>query len=330
MPVADRGAPRAGWPPARVAEQLGVSRATVHKWLRRYREADAAGLADRSSRPLRAPNRTAGRDRATAVLAARAPQPRRGGAGRSSWACPLHGRTDPGPPRGAGLAAIDPITGDWCGARCRRRNRYEAPRPGDLIHVDVKKLGRIPAGGGWRLHGRRDGSVAAPAQGEASATTTSTPRSTTTPGWPTRSPTRREGPDLRRVPAPRLGLVRRPRRPGRGGCSPTTPWSTGAAPTGLGSVRPRTQTPLHQTRLPLDQRQSRTVQPHPAHRMGLRPTLDQQQPPTAAGLDRFLAHYNTRRGHSALGGQPPISRLACQQRLRSRHLAHRHPRRGRP
>ncbi|WP_264074659.1 helix-turn-helix domain-containing protein, partial [Mycolicibacter minnesotensis] len=48
----------AGWPPAHVAEQLGISRATVYKWLRRYAEGGEAALADRSSRPHRMPART--------------------------------------------------------------------------------------------------------------------------------------------------------------------------------------------------------------------------------------------------------------------------------
>jgi transposase len=51
----------AGWPAAHVAEQLGVSRATVHKWLRRYGEGGEAALADRSSRPVRMPARTRSR-----------------------------------------------------------------------------------------------------------------------------------------------------------------------------------------------------------------------------------------------------------------------------
>src|SRR3954454_20985978 len=48
----------AGWPPAHVAEQLGVSRATVYKWLRRYAEGGDAALVDRPSRPVRMPGRT--------------------------------------------------------------------------------------------------------------------------------------------------------------------------------------------------------------------------------------------------------------------------------
>src|SRR4051812_26464003 len=60
----------AGWPAAHVAEQLGVSRATVCKWLRRHAQGGDAALADRSSRPLRMPARTPARVEKR-VLAAR-------------------------------------------------------------------------------------------------------------------------------------------------------------------------------------------------------------------------------------------------------------------
>jgi transposase InsO family protein len=52
------------------------------------------------------------------------------------------------------LAACDPVTGQVIRASRRSPNRYEHDRPGALVHVDVKKLGRIPDGGGWRVHGR--------------------------------------------------------------------------------------------------------------------------------------------------------------------------------
>jgi transposase InsO family protein len=54
------------------------------------------------------------------------------------------------------LAACDPVTGLPIRAQRTTGLRYERPAPGDLIHVDVKKLGRIPAGGGWRAHGRSE------------------------------------------------------------------------------------------------------------------------------------------------------------------------------
>jgi transposase InsO family protein len=54
------------------------------------------------------------------------------------------------------LAACDPVTGLPIRATRSTSVRYERPAPGDLIHVDVKKLGRIPTGGGWRAHGRSE------------------------------------------------------------------------------------------------------------------------------------------------------------------------------
>ena len=144
----------AGWPAAHVAEQLGVSRSTVHKWLRRYPEAGEAGLADRSSRPQRMPARTPKRVERK-VLSAR--RRRKRGAVVLGAELGLNPSTvgrilvRHGVPH---LAAIDPITGQpTCSSR-RSANRYEHSRPGAMIHVDVKKLGKIPPGGGWRLHGR--------------------------------------------------------------------------------------------------------------------------------------------------------------------------------
>ena len=52
------------------------------------------------------------------------------------------------------LAHLDRLTGELLRHRVTD-GRYEHARPGDLLHVDVKKLGRIPPGGGWRLDGER-------------------------------------------------------------------------------------------------------------------------------------------------------------------------------
>ncbi|AWF97132.1 transposase [Clavibacter michiganensis subsp. insidiosus] len=54
------------------------------------------------------------------------------------------------------MAWLDPVTGAVIRASRSTANRYEHEHPGDLIHVDVKKLGRIPDGGGWRAHGRSE------------------------------------------------------------------------------------------------------------------------------------------------------------------------------
>ncbi|MFD5423880.1 IS481 family transposase, partial [Streptomyces sp. NPDC127069] len=140
----------AGRPLAHVAAEMGISRPTAHKWVRRWRAEGEAGLHDRSSRPGTTPHRT------PATLEARV--------------CRL--RTD----RKLGPARIGPIVGlpastvhriltrhglnrlAWLdrptGVPVRR---YERARPGELVHVDIKKLGNIPDGGGWRAVGRTAG-----------------------------------------------------------------------------------------------------------------------------------------------------------------------------
>ena len=115
----------AGWPAAHVAEQLGVSRATVYKWLRRYAQAGDAGLEDRLSRPARMPNRT-GKRVEQRVLSAR----RRRQRGAVVLAADLG--LNPSTVgrilarnRVPHLAAIDPITGQPLRSSRRSANRYE-------------------------------------------------------------------------------------------------------------------------------------------------------------------------------------------------------------
>jgi len=59
------------------------------------------------------------------------------------------------------LADCDPITGHVIRASKTTAIRYEREHPGELVHMDVKKIGKIPDGGGWRAHGRQMGSTAA-------------------------------------------------------------------------------------------------------------------------------------------------------------------------
>lgn len=136
----------AGWPAAHVADQLGISRATAYKWIRRHRLEGEAGLLDRSSRPRRSPRRLS--DLAEAeILAARA-------------------RWRYGPDRLGPLLRRPPSTVHRVLARHGLSRlgdadrvttapvRYVACHPGALVHQDHKKLGRIPDGGGWRVNGR--------------------------------------------------------------------------------------------------------------------------------------------------------------------------------
>jgi transposase InsO family protein len=133
-------------PLAEAAEAAGVSGRTARKWLARYRAEGPAGLLDRSSRPRRSPRRTPP-ERERAVLALR----RTGMTAEEIAAClKLPARTVSRIARRAGLGrlrALDPP---------EPAHRYETPRPGQLVHVDVKKLARIDRAG-HRVTGSRRG-----------------------------------------------------------------------------------------------------------------------------------------------------------------------------
>jgi transposase InsO family protein len=142
-----------GRPVAHVAKELGVSRQCAHRWIRRYRLEGASGLHDRPSRPRRSPTRTA------VELEARVLQVRREHRRGPDWIGAELGI----PPRTISailrrhqvphLADCDPLTGEVIRATRQTAQRYERSRPGELVHMDVKKLGRIPDGGGWRADG---------------------------------------------------------------------------------------------------------------------------------------------------------------------------------
>ena len=150
---------RAGWKQAHIAAAMGISRKCVRTWITRYAAEGEAGLADRSSRPHTSPTRTPtvvedrivelrGRERrGPAWLGAELGVPAR------TVSRVLARR---GEPR---LCALDPMTGEVIRSSKQTAIRYERSRPGELVHMDVKKLGRIPDGGGWRAHGRAAGST---------------------------------------------------------------------------------------------------------------------------------------------------------------------------
>jgi transposase InsO family protein len=137
-------------PIAHIAHEMGISRTTASRWWARYQQLGQAGLVDRPSIPLQSPRRTA------APLEQRILRLRR--------------RERLGPARIAARLGVPASTVHRVLVRHRMNRlgwldrptgrpirRYEHDRPGDLVHLDVKKLGRIPAGGGHRIHGRADG-----------------------------------------------------------------------------------------------------------------------------------------------------------------------------
>jgi transposase InsO family protein len=144
-----------GWPLRRAAERYQVSVPTAKRWADRYRQLGEAGMVDRSSRPHRSPTRTRPKvERKVLHLRRSKGLGPAGIAGRLG----MHASTvhkvlvRHGVPK---LAHVDLATGQPI--RKEKPRRYEHPEPGDLVHVDIKKLGRIPDGGGWRAHGRAAG-----------------------------------------------------------------------------------------------------------------------------------------------------------------------------
>jgi transposase InsO family protein len=138
-----------------VAAEAGVSRQRLGVWYRRWLEEGEAGLEDRSSRPVRSPNITSdelgdhieairrekkwGPDRISGYLATK---------GVSVSPATVHRELKR---RGLNrLRNIDAPTGE----SMREVIRYEHGAPGDMLHIDVKKVGMIPQGGGWWAHGR--------------------------------------------------------------------------------------------------------------------------------------------------------------------------------
>lgn len=133
-----------GWTVRQAAEAAGISVRTAYKWLARFRKEGRAGLRDRSSRPLRSLCRTQASVVAQVVELRRSRLPatevaRRLGMPRSTVGLVL---------RRKGLSR-------WASLeRKEAPRRYEIADPGGLVHLDVKKLGRIQ-GVGHRIHGDR-------------------------------------------------------------------------------------------------------------------------------------------------------------------------------
>ena len=136
-----------GRPVAHVAAELGISRATGYKWLARFHSEGSTGLLDRSSRAHHGPRRT-----------------RPAVEQQILW---LRSQRKLGPARIGPLLGVAPSTVHAVLARHGMSRlawldrptgqlirRYERGRPGELVHVNVKKLGRLRDGGGWRVHGR--------------------------------------------------------------------------------------------------------------------------------------------------------------------------------
>ena len=137
----------AGWTIAGAAESMGISRQTAHKWWHRYQDEGELGLRDRSSRPKRCPKRL---DVKLERRIVDARTKRRVGPARLAPQLGVPASTLHRVLQRNGvsrLSDLDRTTG-------RVIRRIETSRPGELIHMDIKKLAKIPPGGGWRVNGR--------------------------------------------------------------------------------------------------------------------------------------------------------------------------------
>ncbi|WP_183097295.1 IS481 family transposase [Nocardioides pelophilus] len=138
------------WPTSRAAEFYNVSWRTADKWAQRYRAAGPAGMNDRSS--------------ARHTQHAKTPQPVVRKIVHLRWKQRL------GPVQIGARLGVPPSTVHAVLVRCRLNRlsytdrvtgeparRYERSRPGELLHVDTTKFGNIPDGGGWRYLGKQQG-----------------------------------------------------------------------------------------------------------------------------------------------------------------------------
>ncbi|QPP07334.1 IS481 family transposase [Streptomyces bathyalis] len=294
---------RSGRPVAHVAREMGISRATAYKWVRRYACEGQAGLADRSSRPHHTPHRT---PRALELRV-----------------CALRTERKLGPARIGPILGMPPSTVhrvltrhglhrlSWLDRPTGRLiRRYERSRPGELVHVDVKKLGRIPEGGGWRVHGREAARAARPQSRHSTgydyihSAVDDHSRLAYSEVHPDEKATTCAD-FIRRAAAhfATLGIdrIERVLTDNAWSYRKSDLWKQALA--GLGAVGKRIRPYRPQTNGKVE-RFNRTLLDEWAYQ---RPYSSNSE--RTAALDNFLHAYNHHRCHTALAGQPPISRV---------------------
>ncbi|MER5184747.1 IS481 family transposase [Streptomyces sp. NPDC002896] len=306
----------AGRPIAHVAAEAGISRRCLAKWYARWRAHGENGLPDHSSRPATSPARTP-EDIADLVEALRR-QTKHGPARLTADLQRLHGVTlAPATVhpilvrRGLNrLRDLDPPTGE----QLREVIRYEHDRVGDLVHVDVKKLGRIPTGGGWRMHGVGTESARAskrtgPGTGKVGYTylhsalddhsrlayteALDDEKAVTTVAFWHRA--------VSFFAAHGITPIRRCLTD-NGACYRSTTWADALAATGTKHKRTRPYTPRTNGKV---ERYNGTLTREWAY---VRDYTTEHERRVA--LAEFVNYYNHERPHAALGGRPLISRTA--------------------
>lgn len=301
-----------GWTYAAAAKMFMVAPRTARKWADRYRAEGPAGMVDRNSRPKTCPHKTTPEIVRQIV--------------RLRW------RQRLGPVQIASRLGMQASTVHAVLVRCRINRlshidrvtgeplrRYEHPHPGSLIHVDVTKFGNIPDGGGWRYVGRQQGK-----------------RNRTTTGQRTGERDRHRGPrigtafvhtvidDYSRLAyaeirtdekaATAIGVLQRAVAwfaerdvtvervlSDNGSAYRSHPWRDACTELGIAHKRTRPYRPQTNGKI---ERFHRTLADGWAYARLYESTQQRN-----ALLPDWLHFYNHHRAHSAIGGQPPITRL---------------------
>ena len=208
------------------------------------------------------------------------------------------------------LACCDPLTGEVIRASKATAVRYERSRPGELVHMDVKKIGRIPAGGGWRAHGRQIGKTARQKKARigfdyvhsivddhsrwAYSEILADEKAATCAAFFARAVAHLTTAGVTHVDA----------------VMTDNHWSYTRSTTladlltelGIRHIRIKPHCPWQNGKV---ERFNRTLQTEWAYRQVFTTNTER-----AAALAPWLHDYNTQRRHTALGGHPPISRLS--------------------
>jgi transposase InsO family protein len=289
---------QAGWPAAEVAEQMNVSSATVYKWWRRWRIEGDGGLWDRSSRPGSSPRQTA---RSVERRIERIRVTRKLGPARIAGIVGMHPSTVHRVLVRRGVSRLE-----WMDRPTGRViRRIETSRPGELVHVDTKKLHQVPAGGGWRAHGR--GMVPqrerrTPEVDYVHSVIDAFSRVAYVEVWPDEQAVTCVGVFERAIAwFAERGVTIEAVLSDNGPGYISRAWRDTCATHGIEPRRIRPYTPRTNGKV---ERFNRTLLDEWAY---AKPYRSNNQ--RLAALARWLHNYNHHRCHTALGGQPPMSRI---------------------
>ena len=286
-----------GWPLRRAAERFQVSPTTAQRWASRYRQLGEAGMADRSSRPHASPRRTPTR---TEWRIIKVRVLRRWGPARIAHLLRLVPSTVHRILTRYGLARLahlDRATG-------RPVRRYERMRPGELVHVDIKKLGNIPHGGGHKVLGRAAGKKNSSRAGCSYLHTAVDDYS--------RLAYSEILPDEKKETATgfwgraqaffaRAGITVERVLTDNGSCYRSRDWRAALAAAGITAKRTRAYRPQTNGKV---ERFHRTLLEEWAYARPYRSEAERR-----AAFPGWLHFYHHHRGHTALKGQPPASRV---------------------